>query len=167
MITERVAQGGGRHIRQLQVQPSALRHPEQALDNVRFDGDQQHFQFAARCRAQDLVVPHDFLERKGHVLLRLVLDDLCNLAGIDGRQFYELREDVKSRRADVDAFGLDAFFSNQLLQGLEDGRFARGLLCAFRAERLEAVLLQPQTTGLIDFKLGQLEAACPKIDRQK
>ena len=30
-----------------------------------------------------------------------------------------------------------------------------------------AVLLQAQAAGLVDFKLGQLEAARPEINRQK
>ena len=62
--------------------PLALGHPEQPFDNVRLDGDQQHLQFAAGGRAQNLVVPHDFFQRERHVLLRLVLDDLRDLAGI-------------------------------------------------------------------------------------
>ena len=45
---------------------------------------------------------------------------------------------------------------------------SRAVSCApFSPERLEAVLLQAQPAGFVDFKLGQLEAARPKIHRQK
>ena len=40
-------------------------------------------------------------------------------------------------------------------------------LRAFGPERLEPILLQPQTTGFVDFKFGRLEASSPKIDREK
>ena len=45
--------------------------------------------------------------------------------------------------------------------------FARGFLRAFRAQRLDGKIFQAQTAGFVDFKLGQLEAARPKINRQK
>ena len=100
-------------------------------------------------------------------MLRLVLDDLGHFAGVHRRQFDEFGEDVEARGADVDVPGLDALFGQQFLQRLEDGRLARGFLRALGAERLEAVLLQAQAAGLVDFKLGQLEAARPEINRQK
>ena len=62
---------------------------------------------------------------------------------------------------------LDARFGQRLPQRLEHRRFARGLLRPFGPERLEAILLQAQTAGFVDFKLGQLEAARPEINRQK
>ena len=72
---------------------------------------------------------------------------------------------MEARGADVDVLGLDALLGQQLLQGLENRRLARGFLRAFGAERLEAVLLQAQAAGFVDFELGQLEAARPKINR--
>ena len=74
---------------------------------------------------------------------------------------------MKPRRADIYGLGLDAFFGDQRLQSLQNSRFPRGFLRAFSAQRLDAILLQAQTARLIDLKLGQLEAARPKINRQK
>ena len=45
--------------------------------------------------------------------------------------------------------------------------FAGGFLRAFEAERLDGKILETQTAGFVDFKLRQLEAARPKIHRQK
>ena len=84
-----------------------------------------------------------------------------------GRQLDELGEDVEARGADVDAPGLDALFGQQLLQGLENRRLARGLLRPFGPERLETVLLQAQAAGFVDLELGQLEAARPEINGEK
>ena len=78
-----------------------------------------------------------------------------------------LEKTWKPGGADVDVLGLDALFGDQLLQGLEDCGFARALLRPFGAERLEPVLLQAQAAGFVYFKLGQLETARPKINRQK
>ena len=116
IIAERVAQRRRRGVAKLQIQLGLGRHAEQALDNVRFDGHQQHFQFAARRRAEDLIIPHDFGQRERHVLLRLVLDDLIHLAGVHRRQLDELGKNMEARRADVHALGLEPFFGNRRLQ---------------------------------------------------
>ncbi len=42
-----------------------------------------------------------------------------------------------------------------------------GLLRALGAKRLDAEILEEQTAGLVDFKIGQLEVAGPEIHRQK
>ena len=97
-------------------------------------------------------------------MLGLVLDDLGDLAGVNRRQLNEFGEDMKARSANVDLPGLDALFSQQPLQRFENGRFARGFLGPFRPEGLEAVLLQAQAAGFVDFKLGELEAARAEIN---
>ena len=81
-----------------------------------FDRDQQHFQFAAGSRAEDLIVPHHFLQRKRHVLLRFVLDDLRDLAGIYRRQFDEFGKTWKPGAQTLTSPGLDAFFREHFLQ---------------------------------------------------
>ena len=63
--------------------------------------------------------------------------------------------------------GLDALLGQHLLQRLQDRRLAGRLLRSLGPERLDAVLLQAQPAGLVDLKLGQLEAARPEINRQK
>ena len=115
IISECVAEGGRRDIGQLQTQPAGLRHPEQPLDNVRLESDQQHLELPAGRRAQNLIVPDDLFQRERHVLLRFVLDDLGDLAGIDRRQLDELGEDVKAGGANVDTLGLDRLFGQQPL----------------------------------------------------
>ena len=84
-----------------------------------------------------------------------------------GGSLTNLEKTWKPGRADVDVLGLDALLGEQLLQRLEDGRFAGGFLRPFGPERLDAVLLQAQAAGFVDFELGQLEAARPEINRQK
>jgi hypothetical protein len=127
----------------------------------------KHFEFAAGRRAEDLIIPHDFRERERHVLLRLVLDDLRDLVRVHRRQFDELGKNVVARRADVDVPRLDALFNERFLKRLEDDRLARGFRRAFGAERLDGKSLESQPARLVDFKLRQLEAARPKIHRQK
>ena len=45
--------------------------------------------------------------------------------------------------------------------------FARGFLRAFQPQRFDGKTFEAQSAGFVDFKLGQLEAARPKINRQK
>jgi len=52
----------------------------------------------------------------------------------------------------------------QLLQGFEDDGFARGFLSPFSPKGLQAVLLQAQAAGFVNFKFGQLQAARPEIN---
>ena len=90
IVAERVAERGGRSIAQQQFQFRLLSHTEESLDDFRLDGDQQHFQFTTRGRAEDLIIPYDFAQRKRHVLLRFVLDNLTDLGRVHRRQFDEL-----------------------------------------------------------------------------
>ena len=71
---------------------------------------------------------------------------------------------MKSQSADVDVPGLDALFGQQLLERFENNRFARGFLGPFDPQGLEAVLFQAQAASLVDFKLGELEAARAEIN---
>ena len=48
-----------------------------------------------------------------------------------------------------------------------DACFCLGDLGAFGPQRFDPELLQAQTARFVDFKLGQLETARPKINRQK
>src|ERR1035437_8514020 len=79
IIFEGVAQRGGRGVAQLQFQLRLLRHAKESLDDFRFDGDQQHFEFAARGGTENLIIPDHFRKRERNILLRLVLDDLADL----------------------------------------------------------------------------------------
>jgi hypothetical protein len=88
--------------------------------------------------AEDLVIPNNFFQREGHVLLRFVLDDLGDLAGVDRRQLDELGERRGKPGAQTLTFCLAAGGGDDLLQSLLDGCFARGLLRAFRPEGLMA-----------------------------
>jgi hypothetical protein len=72
---------------------------------------------------------------------------------------------VETRRADVDFFGLDAFFRDHFLKRLEHDGFALVFLRRLKAERLDDELLEPQPASFVHFELGQLETTRPKIDR--
>ena len=165
-----VAQCGRRDVHQAQVQIRLLAHAEEAFYHVVLDGDQQHFQFASRGAAQNLIVPNDLLQRERHVLLGLVLDDLGNLAGIRRRQLHELGKDLKPRSADIDAFCAERTLHarrQRLLQCFEDDQ----LPVLLRQPRLphapQGVILQPQRTRLIRLKLRDLEGRGPEINAEK
>ena len=114
-----------------------------------------------------MVVPDDLLERKRNVLLGFVLNDLSDFAGVNRGQFDEFGENVETRRANVDVPGFDPLLRQEFLKRLLDRGFPGGLLRSLRSQRPESVLLQPQSTGVVYLELGQLEAARPKINRQK
>ncbi|OQC27180.1 MAG: hypothetical protein BWX68_00241 [Verrucomicrobia bacterium ADurb.Bin063] len=165
IIAKRIAQRRRRNIRQLQLQPRRLRHPEQPLHHVRLDGHQHHLQLPPGRRPENLVIPHHLGQRKRHILLRLILDHLRHLARLHRRQLDELGKHVEPRGADIDLPGLDPLLGQDLLQRLENHRLAGAFLRPLRAQRLEAVLLQPQPARLVDLELGQLETARAKINR--
>ena len=116
----------------MQAQAGFLGDAEQTLDHIGFDGDQEHLQFAGGRSAQNLVVPDHFLQREGDVLLRLILDDLGDLGGVDGRQFDELGEGVIAGSADVDVPRVVGVLAEHLLDSLEHGRLPGGFLGAIR-----------------------------------
>ena len=60
-----------------------------------------------------------------------------------------------------------SFSTSAVLQRLEDDGFARGVRRAFQAERFDGKTFEDQSAGVVRFKLRQLEAARPKIHRQK
>ena len=74
---------------------------------------------------------------------------------------------MEARRADVDLPGPDSPLGQQILERLQNGRFAGGFLRALRPERLGCVLLEAQSARFIDLKLGKLETPRPKVHRQK
>ncbi len=74
---------------------------------------------------------------------------------------------MEARRADIDIFLLDAFFGERLLQGFENDRFARGIGGAFETERFDDKTFELQSAGFVRLELRELEAARPKINRQK
>jgi hypothetical protein len=99
-----------------------------ALDHVGLDGDQQDFQFAVGAGAENLEIPRDLLERERNVLFGLVLNDLVDLRGINGRKFDELGEDVEPGRAGIDLTRTETAFGNQVLDCLDEDALARHFL---------------------------------------
>ena len=139
VVAEGVAQRSRRDIDDLQAQTGTFRRLEQAFDHVFLDGDEQHLEFAGGSGAEDLIIPHDFLQREGDILLRLVLDDLCDLGGIDRGQLDELGEGVETRRADIDVASFRSDLGQQLIQRLAHGGVARGFLRTVLAERAKTI----------------------------
>ena len=74
---------------------------------------------------------------------------------------------MEARRADVHFPGFNPLLGQQLLERLEDRRFAGGFLRALGAERLGSVSFQAQPTRFINLKLSEFETPCPKVHRQK
>jgi hypothetical protein len=164
---ERVAQRRWRHIHQLEPEPGALGGAEKAFHHIRLDRDQQHLQLAAGAAAHDLVIPDDFLQREGHILLRLVLDDLGDFGSIDRRQLDELREDMKAGRAHVCVLAPVRLLAQQFLDRLENRGLALALLGAFLPQRLDPKLRQRQRARFVGDELRDLDAARAKIEAQK
>jgi hypothetical protein len=69
---------------------------------------------------------------------------------------------VEARGADVDVFGFDALFGQRFLQRLEDDRLARGILRAFRAERLIAKFLSRKPPDSLTSNSASLRLPAPK-----
>ena len=74
---------------------------------------------------------------------------------------------MEARRANVGVLGLEIFLNQHFLKCLENGRFARGVLRALGAKRLDGKTFETQSTGFVDFKFAELKAARPKINRQE
>src|SRR5258706_4995830 len=72
IIAEGVAKGRRGDIRQLKAQAGGFSDAEKTLDNVRLDGDKQHFQLASGSGTEYLIVPNHFSERERNILLRLI-----------------------------------------------------------------------------------------------
>ena len=113
----------------MQPQPRRLRHAKQSFNDVRLDGNQQDFQLTSGRGPENLIIPNYLGQRKGNILLGLILNDLGDLGGINRGQFDKLGKNMETGSADVDDFGTDVLFDNQLLKGLEHdafpGRFMR------------------------------------------
>jgi hypothetical protein len=140
VVAEGVANGGGGDIDELKAEAGVFGDFEEAFDDVGFDGDEEDFEFAGGGGAKDLVVPNDFIEWKGNVLLGFVLDDLGDFGGVDGGQFDEFGKGVKARGANVDGFGVEAVLGEGFLEGLLEGGLAGAFLKAFLAEGAKAVV---------------------------
>ena len=74
---------------------------------------------------------------------------------------------METGQADVDAFGLDVFFGEGLLQALEDGGLAGGVGGTFEPKGFDGEAFEQQAAGNGRLKLRQLETARPEINRQK
>jgi len=133
-------------------------------DHFGLDGHQQDFQFATAAGTQNLIIPHHLRERKRHVLLRFVLDDLRHLARVHRRELDEFGKHLKTRRADVDVPRPWCRFPPAPRARLWKHGSLRGKIpwAALEAERLDGKIFETQTAGFVDFKLRQLEAARPK-----
>jgi hypothetical protein len=70
-------------------------------------------------------------------LLRFVLDDLADFAGIDRRQFDEFGENMKTGRANIDVFGFDPALGDDALQGGQNDFFPGRFLGSIRPQRLD------------------------------
>ena len=84
--------------------------------------------------------------------MRLVLDDLSHLRGINRGKLYELGKRMVTRSANVDVARLERFLRQRLLKPLQHRRFASGLLSPILPKRFETVLPEGQPASF-----GQLE----------
>ena len=166
VIAKRVAQRRRRYIHQLQTQTRSFRGAKEPFDYVRFDRDQKNLQLPVRRCSQNLIIPHHFLQRKRHILLRLVLDNLSDLRRIDRRQLHEFRKGVKTGRAKIQILRPVRFLRQQLLQRLLCNHVPRGF-SSLLPERAQPVLLQQQSPFIRNLEFGDLEVRGPKIDGQK
>ena len=106
---------------------------EVAGDHVPLHGEQADFGFQREARptasppAIFWIVPDDFIEREGDLLLGLELDDLGDLLLFDRRQFDEPRQTGLPGDADGDLVVLDLVAGEELLERLADQRVRVGV----------------------------------------
>ena len=67
------------------------------IERVGLDRHQRDFALRPGFLPDELVVPDDFVDREGHILPGLELDDLVGLVVLEGRQLHEAREDHMAR----------------------------------------------------------------------
>ena len=151
----------------MQAQARGFGSAEETFDNFRFDGDEQYFQFTCRRRAKNLIIPNNFSQWKGHVLLGLVLDDLSDFGSIDRWQLDEFGKNVKAGRTDIGPPGAERIGCEQILDGFPKNVLPGGFLRTFQPERFDPKSPQQQCAGFINLKLSHLEAPRPKVETQK
>ena len=71
--------------------------PDEFFNQVGLYCDQEDFEFSTGSGTENLVIPCRLGQRERDVLLSLVLNDLSDLGGINGRQLDELRKDLIAR----------------------------------------------------------------------
>ena len=117
-----------------------------------------------------MVVPDDLFQGEWHILLRLVLDDLGNLAGVGGRQLYKLGENLETRRANIDSARLERPLHarrENLLQALEHHQFTVLLHQACLPHAAQRVVPEPERAGLIRLELRDLYRRGTEINAEK
>ncbi len=92
--------------------PAALDRGVDPLEQVGFDRDEDDFDFVYRVGADELIIPDHFLDRKGHVLLRLEGDDALDFILLDRGQFDEAGEDRLPRDGVIDRAAFDPEFAH-------------------------------------------------------
>src|ERR1017187_2755548 len=148
------------------MQPAGLDALGQILDDVTLNRQEHDLQLALRGLAEQLVVPNNFVDREGYVLLRFVLDDLPDLRLIDGRQLDEPREDGLPGDAENDVGGLDVLFAYDVTHGGNDQRLAVFLVLGVDAEISKVEIRQPQSLALGCLKLANFDCRGANIQRQ-
>ena len=151
----------------MQAEPGTFRYPEETLDHIVLDRHQEDLQLTGRGRADNLVVPDDFFQRKRHILLGLVLNDLGDLRGVNGWKPNKFREGVKARGASVDAIRRKLLFGQKRLQLLLQDSGTGSVLEPILPKGGKSELMQAQCTRLVHLELGELKRCSPKIDCQK
>ncbi len=87
IIAERIVDGHGRHVYENGLQAGLFDRIVDVVEQIGFHGDDHDFDLGRVAAIDQLVVPHDFVDGVGDVLLRLKPDDLVDLLLADGRQF--------------------------------------------------------------------------------
>ena len=134
-----------------------VREPAHVLDFRRHEHDVH----VARVAFHERVVPHDLVDRKRNVLLRLVLDDLGDLVFRHRGKSHEAGEDGLSRNAHDQRRRPDAVLVHYDPYGL-----ARGLrkLVPVAADGRHAVVEKFDAARLGNRELGHHDAAAPHIE---
>jgi hypothetical protein len=167
VVAKGVGERAGRGVDHRHLQAGRFPRREKLFNDLGLDGDEENLDFAAGCGAEDLVIPRRFGEREGNVLLRLVLDDLGDLGGVDRRQLDELGKDLKPGGREISLAAEEPAFGENFAERLFHRGLARGVLGAREPERLDGKPKQPQAALRRCGKLGDLEASRPEVDAQE
>ena len=107
IVAEGVVERHRRGVDDLRAEPAAFDGAVELIEQIGLDRHEHDFHLAVLAAADELIIPHDFLDRERHVLLRLEPDDLLDLFLGDRGQFDEARKDVLTRNGVIDQPALD------------------------------------------------------------
>ncbi len=166
IVTDRVVERHRGDIHDVRPQSAGFHAFGEFFDDVTLDGQEHDLQFPLRVAAEQLIIPNDFIDGEGDVLLGLILDDLRDLGLIDGRQFDEPGEHGLAGNAEHDTPGLDVSLADHIANGGHDERLAVFFVFGIDPEFGVVEIRQAQSLALGGLKFAYLDSGSADVQRQ-